>query len=186
MNMRHSSLTPSAAVALCLALLSAGASGQVIKGPVDVNVLNTPSVSVVNIPSVNVVNSPSVSVLSTVKTTEQLPSRPFQRSVVGAGYRTMGPGEGGTLGVTAITLTNFSAVLQQVFVFAPVLGGGQSCGSTNVIGGSAPRFIVLVPPSQTLHLTYPTALVFGAVGGQSCVAFQGGDNMDISVNGFVN
>jgi len=61
-----------------------------------------------------------------------------------------------------------------------------SCGSTNVTGGSSPRFYVLVPPSQTLHLTYPTALVFGAIGGQSCIAFQGGDNMDISVNGYIN
>ncbi len=173
-----SNLLNQSTVILCLGLLSSHASGQAIKGPIDVNVLNVPSVSVAN--------SPSVTVLNTVKTTEQLPSRPFQGSVVGAGYRTMGPGASGTLGLTAITLTNLSAALQQVFVFAPVLAGGQTCGSANVIGGGGPRFYVLVPPAQTVHLTYPTALVFTALGGQSCVAFQGGDNMDISVNGFVN
>nr|WP_316642463.1 hypothetical protein [uncultured Roseateles sp.] len=115
-----------------------------------------------------------------------LPSRPFQGSVVGSGYRTLGPGSSGVLGVTAITLTNFSGSQQSVFVFAPVLGGGQVCGSSNVIGGSAPRFYVLVPAGQTVHLTYPSPLVYPGVSGQSCVAFSGGDNMDISVNGYVN
>jgi len=115
-----------------------------------------------------------------------LPSRPFQGSVVGSGYRTLGPGASGTLGVTAITLTNFSGSSQSVFVFAPVFAGGQVCGSNVVIGGGYPRFYVLVPAGQTVHLTYPSPLVYPGISGQSCVAFSGGDNLDISVNGFIN
>lgn len=104
-----------------------------------------------------------------------------------ANYVTVGPTTAGsTLGVTSITLTNLGATDRTIFVFAPVLAGGQVCGSTNVIGGSTPRFYVRVPASQTVHLTYPTPLVYPGVGRQSCVAFGGAQSVDISVNGFLN
>ncbi|MGM9483418.1 hypothetical protein ACS5PN_19630 [Roseateles sp. NT4] len=117
-----------------------------------------------------------------------LPSRPFQDSANGsANYVTVGPTTAGsTLGVTSITLTNLGSTDRTIFVFAPVLAGGQICGSTNVIGGSTPRFYVHVPANQTVHLTYPTPLVYPGVGGQSCVAFGGAQSVDISVNGFLN
>lgn len=116
-----------------------------------------------------------------------LPSRPFNNSANGsASYVSIGPGSSGVLGVTAITLTNLGGTTRTVFVFAPVLADGQFCGSTSVIGGSSPRFYVIVPASQTVHLTYPTPLVYNPVSGQSCVAFGGAANVDITVNGLVN
>ncbi|MBL8307937.1 MAG: hypothetical protein JNM33_14685 [Rubrivivax sp.] len=115
------------------------------------------------------------------------PSRPFNDSANGsASYVTVGPGAVGKLGVTAITLSNLGTTARTIFVFAPVMQNGFSCGSTNVIGGSQPRFYVVVPASQTVHLTYPTPMVFPGVGGQSCVAFGSAANVDITVNGFVN
>jgi hypothetical protein len=160
----------------------------------DVNVVNTPSVNVVNTPSVSVTNTPSVNVANTPTVnignsvgTSVLPNRPFTRSAGnGPGYRSVGPGSSGTLGVTSITFTNSTGTLEQVFVFTPIFQSGSVCGSTNVIGGSNPRFYVVVPAYQTVHLTYPSPMVFSAVNGQSCVAFSGGDTLDITVNGFVN
>jgi hypothetical protein len=116
-----------------------------------------------------------------------LPSRPFNGSVSGgAGYQTTGPGSAGTLGVSSITLTNFGSASAQIFVFSPVFQGGFACGSSQVIGGSSPRFYVLVGGGQTLHLTYPSPLVMTPVSGQSCIAFSAPSGLDITVNGFVN
>lgn len=117
---------------------------------------------------------------------ETAPSRPFNESANGsAAYVTIGPTGAGTLAVSAMTLTNLGSTTRSVFVFAPVLAGGAACGSTNVIGGSTPRFYVVVPAGQTVHLTYPTPLVYPGVSGLSCVAFGGAANVDITVNGFL-
>lgn len=99
----------------------------------------------------------------------------------------LGP-DTGILGVSSITLTNFDTSPQQVFIFAPVLSG--SCGS-GVIGGSTPRMQVYVPAQATLHLTYPTPLVFAGVSGHTCVAAEvttllHGGSVEIDVNGVVN
>ena len=116
-----------------------------------------------------------------------LPSRPFNSSANGsANYVTIGPGAGGTLGVSSITFTNLGSAQRSIFVFGPVFADGQVCGSTSVVGGAAPRFYVIVPASQTVHLTYPTPLVYGGVSGQSCIAFGGAANVDITINGLVN
>ncbi len=115
------------------------------------------------------------------------PSRPFNDSVNGsANYVTLGPGSTGVLGVSSITLTNLGSTLRSVFIFAPVFSSGFACGSTTVSGGSSPRFYVVVPPAQTVHLTYPTPLVYPSITGQSCIAFGGAQNVDITVNGFIN
>ena len=116
-----------------------------------------------------------------------LPSRPYSNSANGAaGYVSTGPGATGVLGISSITLTNLGSAARTVFVFAPLFADGQVCGSTNVIGGSYPRFYVQVPPAQTVHLTYPTPLVYTPISGQSCVAFGGAANIDITVNGLLN
>ena len=116
-----------------------------------------------------------------------MPSRPFNASANGtAGYVSIGPGASGTLAVSAITLTNMTATAHTVFVFAPYFSDGSVCGSTSVIGGSSPRFYVIVPASQTVHLTYPSPVVYNPVSGQSCVAFGGAPGVDITVNGFLN
>jgi hypothetical protein len=116
-----------------------------------------------------------------------LPSRPFNQSANGsAGYVSVGPGASGTLAVSSITLTNMGNTPHTIFVFAPVFSDGSVCGSTSVIGGAGPRFYVVVPASQTVHLTYPTPVVYPGVSGQSCIAFGGAPSVDITVNGFIS
>jgi len=116
-----------------------------------------------------------------------LPSRPHNNSANGSdSYVSLGPGASGTLGGGSITLTNMGGTDRMIFVFAPIFAGGQVCGSSNVIGGSLPRFYVKVPAGQTVHLIYPTPLVYTQISGQSCMAFGGAGGVDITVNGFVN
>ena len=98
---------------------------------------------------------------------------------------TVGPGATGVLAVSSITLTNLGNTQRSVFVFRPVLADGATCGTTNVIGGSTPRFYVQVPPNQTVHLTYPTPIIYPLLSGQSCLAFGGAAGVDLSVNGFL-
>jgi hypothetical protein len=114
------------------------------------------------------------------------PSRPYQDSANGsANYVTVGPGATGVMAVSSITLTNLGNTQRSVFVFRPVLAGGATCGTINVIGGTTPRFYVEVPPNQTVHLTYPTPIIYPLLSGQSCLAFGGAAGVDISVNGFL-
>jgi hypothetical protein len=113
-----------------------------------------------------------------------LPSRPFNGSFDITTYGFGGPGTTGELGVTAITLTNFSATDTTVFVFNPVLSGSGCTGT--VLGGSGPRFYVNVPARQTVHLTYPSPVVFPPISGSSCIAASGTSSIDFTVNGFVN
>ncbi len=114
------------------------------------------------------------------------PSRPYHDSANGsANYVTVGPGATGVMAVSSITLTNLGNTQRSVFVFRPVLADGAACGTTNVIGGSTPRFYVEVPPNQTVHLTYPTPIIYPMLSGQSCLAFGGAAGVDISVNGFL-
>ena len=103
----------------------------------------------------------------------------------------MGPGTG-ILGITSITLTNFDANPQQVFIFVPIFsGGGCGSGGSNVIGGATPQMTVYVQPQQTLHLAYPTPLVFNPNQNITCVAAEvttllHGGSVEIDVNGVVN
>lgn len=114
------------------------------------------------------------------------PSRPYHDSANGsANYVSVGPGATGVMAVSSITLTNLGNTQRQVFVFRPVLEVGASCGTTNVTGGSNPRFYVEVPPNQTVHLTYPTPIIYPLLNGQSCLAFGNAAGVDVSVNGFL-
>ena len=103
----------------------------------------------------------------------------------------IGPGTG-ILGVTSITLTNFDAQPQQVFIFVPIFsGGGCGSGGSNVIGGTTPQMTVYVQPQQTLHLTYPTPLVINPFQNITCIASEvttllHGGSVEIDVNGVVN
>lgn len=131
--------------------------------------------------------SPALAATKAALVESTMPSRPYNNSVNGSpNYVTLGPGATGVLGITAITLTNLGSTNRSIFVFAPSLADGQSCGSTNVIGGGYPRFYVQVPGGQTVHLTYPSPLVYPGIGGQSCIAFGGAQGVDITVNGFLN
>ena len=103
----------------------------------------------------------------------------------------MGPGTG-IFGVTSLTLTNFDAQPQQVFIFVPIFsGGGCGSGGSNVIGGTLPQMTVYVQPQQTLHLAYPTPLVINPNAGTTCIAAEvttllHGGSVEIDVNGVIN
>ena len=105
--------------------------------------------------------TPALAATKAALVEQAFPSRPYNGAVSGsAGYVSVGPGAAGILGATSITLTNLGNTERSVFVFAPVFADGQTCGSTNVVGGGYPRFYVKVPANQTVHLTYPSPLVF--------------------------
>ena len=106
--------------------------------------------------------------------------------------KSVGPGTG-ILGVTSLTLTNFDSQPQQVFIFAPVFsGGGCGSGGSNIVGATDPQMTVYVQPQQTLHLAYPTPLVFNPNQNNiTCVAAEvttllHGGSVEIDVNGVVN
>jgi hypothetical protein len=105
----------------------------------------------------------------------------------------VGPGaNGGILGITSLTLTNFDTSPQQVFIFVPIFsGGGCGSGGSNIVGGSTPQMTVYVQPQSTLHLAYPTPLVIGPSANITCVAAEvttllHGGSVEIDVNGVLN
>ncbi|MCU1238299.1 MAG: hypothetical protein JWP63_6266 [Candidatus Solibacter sp.] len=122
-----------------------------------------------------------------------IPSKPFAAEISIVGNNTFADGPDlGTLGVTSLTITNYDAAAQQITIFAPVMGGSAQfgCSFGTVIGGGSPSTSVIVQGKSTLHLAYPSPLVFSSIGGHTCVAAQintvhsGGVNVDIT--GFVN
>jgi hypothetical protein len=118
-----------------------------------------------------------------------IPGRTFSgRMQVLNSANSIGPGTG-VLGVTSLTLTNFDSSPQQVFIFVPIFSGA-TCGSA-VIGGTEPQMTVYVPPQSTLHLTYPTPLVFNPNNGLTCIGAEvttllHGGSVEIDINGVIN
>jgi hypothetical protein len=140
--------------------------------------------------------SSPVTVLNTssnpVPVTGAIPSQPFFASafapfsgssvVVGTGP--------GMLAITSITLTNVGSVTNYITIYSQNVGFGLlgACsGPRN--GGSQPTISVLVPPSQTLHLAFPSPLVFKQNGADTCVGViqnnSNGVNTEVDFNGFV-
>jgi len=101
-------------------------------------------------------------------------------------------GLAGPLNVTAITLTNTTAAAVEVNVDLRVVSGA-TC-ATSRTGGGSPSVDVMVPANQSVHLTYPSPLVFSAVeaGAPACIevgvqAISGpSTGIEAFVNGFVN
>ena len=123
---------------------------------------------------------------------EVIPARTFtgHMQVLNA-TKSIGPGTG-ILGVTSLTLTNFDASPQQVFIFVPIFsGGGCGTGGSNIIGGTEPQMTVYVQPQSTLHLSYPTPMVINPFQNVTCIAAEvttllHGGSVEIDVNGVVN
>jgi hypothetical protein len=121
-----------------------------------------------------------------------IPSKPVYESMTVLNSPvSVGP-DTGTWGVTNITLTNYDASPQQVFIFAPVFasGGGAGCSGA-IIGGGSPQLQIYVQPQQTLVIPYPTPLVFPGVSGHTCIAAEvttllHGGSVSVDVNGFDN
>ena len=117
----------------------------------------------------------------------QIFANPFSATItITSGQKKAAGPAAGTLGVTSLTITNFNNSTQQLFVFAPVLGG-PNCAS-QITGGSNPSYTLILEPNRTLQLTFPTPLIFPKTGGISCIAaevttVQTG-NVSILVNGY--
>jgi hypothetical protein len=105
---------------------------------------------------------------------EVIPAKSYTGSLfLAAVTKTTGPGAAaGVLGISSITLTNYDASPQQVFIFTPVFGNpGTDCSGT-VIGGTSPQRTVIVQGRSTLHLPFPTPLVVNPVAGLTCIAAE--------------
>ena len=123
---------------------------------------------------------------------EVIPAHTFSgRMQVLNATKSMGPGTG-IFGITSLTLTNFDAQPQQVFIFVPIFsGGGCGTGGSNIVGGTEPQMTVYVQPQQTLHLSYPSPMVINPSNGITCIAAEvttllHGGSVEIDVNGVVN
>jgi hypothetical protein len=103
-----------------------------------------------------------------------IPAKAYTGSLfLAAVAKTTGPGAGaGVLGISSITLTNFDASPQQVFIFTPIFANpGSDCSGT-IIGGTSPQRTVFVQGKSTLHLPFPTPLVVNPVSGLTCIAAE--------------
>jgi hypothetical protein len=124
---------------------------------------------------------------------EVIPAKTFSGRVVllDNNPASTGPGiNGGILGVTSITLTNFAPNALQLLLFAPLFGSGGTCGSP-VVSGADPRMQIFVQPHATVQFTYPTPLVFNTGSGVNCIAAQvlsplDGGLVEMDVNGVIN
>jgi len=103
---------------------------------------------------------------------QAFPTTPFSADIQLGDTTTKSAGPAtGTLGVTSITVTNFNTTTQQVFFGAATFATGKTCGGVPV-GGADPAMIIMIPPTQTVHLTYPTPLVFPKLNGISCIGIS--------------
>ena len=99
------------------------------------------------------------------------PAKPFAATItITSGQKKAAGPAAGTLGVTSLIIANFNNSTQQLFVFAPVLGG-PNCAS-QITGGSNPSYTLILEPNRTLQLTFPTPLIFPQIGGISCIAAE--------------
>jgi hypothetical protein len=119
---------------------------------------------------------------------QKFPAKPFVADVnlTDNSKKAVGPGAG-TLGVTSLTISNYSSSLETLFIFAPVLSGA-SC-SASVTGGGEPALLLELEPKKTLQLTFPTPLIFNKISGVSCLAAEvttslNGGSVRFLANGF--
>ena len=123
-----------------------------------------------------------------------LPDRPWT-DVAGLGSSPgtaiTGPGTG-TLGVTSVTISNSDPNPQRVFLFSPTFAGGASgpCATATQVG--VVGFYLTVPGNATLHLPYPSPMVFSAAAGSSpCLGITSTNpsrtgGLDMNFTGYIN
>lgn len=120
-----------------------------------------------------------------------LPGRPYKASmsvssaVLARSEDTVFLGGTGAIGLTSITITNPDNRQKSVTVFEPAPGGLRECGTP--VSAVPSSFVVMVPPSSTVHLTYPSPLVFNTVNGHTCFGMQVNElagPVQVLLNGF--
>jgi len=157
-----------------VALAAAFFSNASLAGP-DVTVVNVP-LPVTGSVNANVTNAVlpvagTVSVSNLPPVSLTVPAQPFHGSI---NLNTSGTAKavgvtGQRLAVTTITISNFNASTQQLFLFNPVVGGG-SCGGA-IGGGAGPQTTVLLEPFKTMQLQFPTPRIYD-LGGLGCIAAE--------------
>jgi len=127
------------------------------------------------------------------------PANPWSSDVtftVGAARQYTGPGPTTqSLNITAINISNSSPshTIKMHFYAADFLPDRTihpPCTGIEVLGTGRPDAYAFVPPMQTVHLTFPTPMVFAPIHGQVCIAadkqlFFGDDEVDITFNGYM-
>jgi hypothetical protein len=105
---------------------------------------------------------------------EVIPAKTYAGTVfLTSGSKVAGPGAGaGVLGISSITLTNYDASAQQVFIYTPVFSNPSDGCNGTVVGGTSPQRTVIVQGKSTLHLPFPTPLVVNPVSGNTCIAAE--------------
>jgi len=120
-----------------------------------------------------------------------LPSKPYKASmsvssaVLSRSEDALFIGGDGAIGVTSITITNPDARQKSVTVFEPAANGLRQCGTP--VSAVPSSFVVMLPPSSTVHLAFPTPLVFNAVYGHTCFGMQVSElagPVQVLLNGF--
>ena len=122
-----------------------------------------------------------------------LPSQPFSGGMLlraGIPAEAIGP-DSGTLGVSSLTITNLSPSQKEVLIGIPLISGG-SCSAGTLVGvlGNG-LFRILVQPTETIHMTFPSPLVINNSFGHTCITASVANatpdtGVEIFVNGFVN
>ena len=94
-------------------------------------------------------------------------------------------GGDGAIGITSITVTNKNNFLKSITVFEPPAGAGRGCGAP--VWATPNSFVVMLPASSTVHLAFPSPLVFNAVNGHTCFGLQVNEftsSVQVMLNGF--
>jgi len=151
-----------------------------------VGISGTPTVSINGTPTVNVASLPALS----VDAQPAFPAVPYVETanLIQAAFRKVLGEPAGTIGLTAITLTNFEFNPVQVFVSHPIMSAPGTCVGT-ASGSTQPQLQLLVQARSTLHLTYPTPLVFSRIDDASCIEVGvasglSSGSVHVTVNGF--
>jgi hypothetical protein len=150
-----------------------------------VGIAGTPTVSISGTPTVNVASLPGLS-LSVQPVFPALPYDGIANLTAAAPEAVFGV-VGETVGLSTITITNFQQAEVQVAVSRPIMASPDTCAGP-VVGGTLPQFLLLLQARSTLHLEYPSPLVFRLIDGVSCIRVDAtglsSGSVRISVNGF--
>lgn len=140
---------------------------------------------------VGLVLGPALPVAAAVKAAyveAVLPSKPFKLTVTARShlYEDVFVAGDGAFGITSITATNATNFVMMLSVVEPSPAAGHGCGTPVSTTNSA--LYVTVPARSTVHLTFPSPLVFSAVNGHTCFRISTDENsiMQVLLNGSSN
>ena len=117
-----------------------------------------------------------------------LPSKPFKFAVVARQnlFQDVLVAGDGAFGVTSITVTNTENYAKTLSVSEPGRFVGHDCGAP--ISTASNDLVVAVPALSTVHLAFPSPLVFSATNGHTCfrIYIYENSSMNVLLNGFSN